>query len=167
MLSALDRSSKGVDTGSGAVQQMKPNETRMPHDLKGFKFGVSKVSSQLDALPWHVRSRADSRSKFLVQSLDNGIGTPDELLQLLVQVGQVLLPSTVLHDQSLLRFQKGLSLLFEFQAHLMLVLYPSNRQLMFREFSFIGEHGDEFVTSYQRKLFVIVSVIKSLVANNG
>lgn len=66
-------------------------------------------------------AHAESGSKFLLQSLHNGIGSLDVLLQLLVQVNQVLLPSTVLHNQSLLRFQKGLSLLFEFQADLVLV----------------------------------------------
>ena len=75
----------------------------------------------------------------------------NELFEILVEVGKVILPFLVLCDQALLALQKLLPRLLQFLSFNMLVFDAGNHEVMFAGIAMFGMKLQEFVDRDQGK----------------
>lgn len=72
----------------------------------------------------------------------------NEFLEVLVEVGQIILALLILRDQGLLVLQQLLASLLEFLSLRMLVIDARNHQIMFISLAVFGEEFEEFLNRY-------------------
>jgi hypothetical protein len=75
----------------------------------------------------------------------------NELFEILVEVGKVILPFLVLCDQALLALQKLLPRLLQFLSLGMLMLDASDHEVMFARLAMFGMKLQEFFDRDQRE----------------
>lgn len=73
----------------------------------------------------------------------------NELLKVLVEVGQIILALLILRDQGLLVLQQLLTSLLKFLSLRMLVIDARNHQVMFICLAVFGEELEEFLDGCQ------------------
>ena len=74
----------------------------------------------------------------------------NELLQILVQIGQIVFPLLVVRNKSLLLLQQALPLLFQRQSFRMLVINTSNRQSIIICIGMLWMFGEELLDGDER-----------------
>lgn len=91
-------------------------------------------------------------SKLISRGLGQGVRTYiNELFEILVEVGKVILPFLVLCDQALLTLQKLLSRLLQLLSFNMLVFDAGDHEVMFAGLAMFGVKLQEFFDRDQRE----------------